>query len=127
MRRTRMYRCRTGDPAISSIDFSRVDVLTFDTFGTLIDWELGLLQAFQPVLAPHDVHATDTELLELYARHEADLEAGIYLTYREVLATALRRVCADLGVDPTDQSVIDFAASVPAWRPSMSGWSTAIW
>ncbi len=114
MRRATRPR-RTGDPAISSIDFSRFDVLTFDTFGTLIDWERGLLQAFQPVLAAHDVSVADTELLEIYARHEADLEAGVYLTYREVLATAVRRVCADLGVDPTDQAVIDFAASVPAW------------
>ena len=73
------------------------------------------MNALQPVLAAHDVRATDEELLELYAKHEADLEAGIYLTYREVLAAAVRRVCAELGVDPTDQSVIDFAGSVPAW------------
>lgn len=67
------------------------------------------------MLAAHDVGATEDELLELYARHEADLEAGVYLTYREVLATSLRRLCADLGVDPTDRSVIDFAGAVPAW------------
>jgi len=101
--------------AISTIDFSHFDALTFDTYGTLIDWERGLLNALQPVLAAHDVAATDDALLELYARHEADLEAGVYLTYREVLATSLRRMCADLGVDPTDRSVIEFAGSVPAW------------
>ena len=67
------------------------------------------------MLAAHDVTASEDELLERYARHEADLEAGVYLTYREVLAISLRRMCADLGVDPGDQSVIDFAGSVPAW------------
>ena len=103
------------DATIAAIDFSAFDALTFDTYGTLIDWERGLLNALQPVLAAHDVSPTEDALLEGFARHEAELEAGVYLTYREVLATAVRRLCADLGVDPTDAAVTDFAGSVPAW------------
>jgi 2-haloacid dehalogenase len=108
-------RHHTGTTAIGTIDLGAFDALTFDTYGTLIDWERGLLDAFQPVLAAHPVEVADDQLLELYARHEADLEAGVYLTYREVLATAARRVCADLGVDPDDDAVAAFAGSVPAW------------
>ena len=104
-----------GGCTISAIDLRRFDVLTFDTYGTLIDWERGLLDALQPVLAPHDVRATEDELLELFAHHEADLEAGVYMTYREVLGQALRRMCADLGVIPGDDAVAGFAGSVPAW------------
>jgi 2-haloacid dehalogenase len=100
---------------LSPIDFSRFDVLTFDTYGTLIDWERGILDALQVVLSRHDVDAGDEDLLALYAKHEAAAEAGVYLTYREVLATAVRGLCADLGVDPADQAVADFAASVGAW------------
>jgi 2-haloacid dehalogenase len=97
------------------IDFGRFDALTFDTYGTLIDWERGILDALQPVLAFHDVDATDDDLLASYARHEAVLEAGPYRTYREVLAAAVRGVCADLGIEPTEAAVADFAASVGEW------------
>ncbi len=100
---------------MTEIDFSRFDALTFDTYGTLIDWERGILDALQVVLASHDVAASDDELLELYARHEAAVEAGIYRTYREVLASSVRGLCADLGVDPDDRDVADFAGSVGAW------------
>ena len=100
---------------MSPIDFSRFDAITFDTYGTLIDWERGILDALQPVLAFHDLVATDDALLESYARHEAAIEAGEYRTYREVLAAACRGVCADLGVVPTDEAVWGFASSVGAW------------
>jgi 2-haloacid dehalogenase len=100
---------------VSPIDFSRFDALTFDTYGTLIDWERGILDALQPVLSRHDVRAGDEELLALYAKHEAAVEAGVYRTYREVLAASVRGLCADLGVDPADQAVADFAGSVGAW------------
>ncbi len=100
---------------MSAIDFNRIEVLTFDTYGTLIDWERGILDALQPILAAHDPDASDDELLERYASHEAEAERGIYRTYREVLAWSVRAVCADLGVDPADQAVAEFAASVGAW------------
>lgn len=89
--------------------------MTFDTYGTLIDWERGLLNALQPVLAAHPVAVGEDALLERFARHEAELEAGVYLTYREVLGLACRRLCADLGVVPDDAAVVEFAGSVPHW------------
>ena len=100
---------------MTAIDFSRFDALTFDTYGTLIDWERGILNAFQVVLSHHDVRPTEDDLLELFAKHEAAIEAGVYRTYREVLASAARGVCADLGVDPADSAITHFAGSVPEW------------
>ncbi len=100
---------------MSPIDFSRFDALTFDCYGTLIDWERGILNAFQLVLSRHDVAATDDELLALYAKHEEAVERGVYRTYREVLAAAARGVCADLSVDPSDRSIAEFSASVGDW------------
>ena len=97
------------------IDFDRFDALTFDTYGTLIDWERGILDALQPVLSFHDVSAPDEDLLERYARHEAAIESGPYRTYREVLAAAVRGVCTELGIEPADDAVAAFAGSVGAW------------
>ena len=70
---------------MTTIDFGAFDVLTFDTYGTLIDWESGILAALHPVLAAHGVAADDETLLERYGRHESALEAGPYMPYREVV------------------------------------------
>src|ERR1700674_2418510 len=88
--------------AMSEIDFTTVDALTFDCYGTLIDWESGILNAMQPVLAWHPIDTGEQELLEAYARHEAALEAGDYLSYRDILARALRRLCEELGIASTE-------------------------
>jgi 2-haloacid dehalogenase len=100
---------------MSEIDFSSFDALTFDCYGTLIDWERGILNALQPVLAPQAIEAGEEELLARYARHEAGLEAGEYLPYREILARSLRGLCADLGFSPTDEDVAEFSESVGVW------------
>ena len=100
---------------MAPIDFDRFDALTFDTYGTLIDWERGILNAFQIVLSRHDVAPSDDQLLELFAGHEANIEGGAYRTYREVLAASARGVCADLGVDPAERSISEFSTSVGDW------------
>jgi 2-haloacid dehalogenase len=97
------------------IDFDRFDVLTFDCYGTLIDWETGIVDAFRPALAARGVVLNDEDLLSRFARHEASIEAGSYLPYRGVLAGAFRGVTAELGIDPADHEVAAFAGSVADW------------
>jgi len=97
------------------IDFTRFDAITFDCYGTLIDWERGILNALQPVLAPRGIELTEDALLERYARHEAALEAGDYMTYRNVLGASLRGLCAELGFDVADAEASAFAADLGAW------------
>jgi 2-haloacid dehalogenase len=98
-----------------TLDFGRFDAITFDCYGTLIDWEQGILNALQPVLAPRGVDAGPDELLERYARHEARLEAGDYLPYRDVLARSLGGLCEELGVMPSDEEADAFAAAIADW------------
>lgn len=97
------------------LDFERFDVLTFDCYGTLIDWETGLLEALRPVLAAHGVGAADDAVLEAFARYEAAVEAGSYRPYREVLGAALRGVGEDLGFEPSEDEVERFGGSVVDW------------
>jgi 2-haloacid dehalogenase len=100
---------------MSAIDYGSFEVLTFDCYGTLIDWEAGIAAGLGAVTRAHGVDVPDEELLATYAGHEAALEAGPYLRYREVLARGCRGVCADLGVDPRDDEVEAFAGSVGEW------------
>jgi 2-haloacid dehalogenase len=97
------------------IDFRAYDALTFDCYGTLIDWETGILNGLKPVLAAHGVERDDEELLEAYAKHEARLEAGPYLTYREVLARSLRALGVDFGFTSSHEEVEAFSRSVSDW------------
>jgi 2-haloacid dehalogenase len=100
---------------MAPLDLSRFEVLTFDCYGTLIDWEAGILAGLRAVLDPRGVAADDEDLLERYARHEAVIEAGPYLRYREVLSRALTGVCAELGVEPTAAEMSSFGGSVGDW------------
>jgi 2-haloacid dehalogenase len=97
------------------IDYTGVDALTFDCYGTLIDWEAGLTEAFRPVLDAHGVDWDVEDVLTRYARYEAAAEAGRYVTYREVLAAGLRGAAHELGFEPTADEVAAFSGSVGDW------------
>ena len=99
------------------MDFSRFDALTFDCYGTLIDWETGLLEAFRPILEAHELEVETEDLLSRYARQEAAAEAGEYLPYREILANAFLGVTRHYGVQPTQEEVERFSGSVADWPP----------
>jgi len=102
-------------PDPSAIDFHAFEALTFDCYGTLIDWETGLLAGLRAVLDAHGVSADDDALLEMYAGFEADAEAGPYLRYRDVLGVGLRGICERFRILPTDAEVVTFGGSVADW------------
>lgn len=71
--------------------------LTFDCYGTLIDWERGILAAVQPLLRRHRVSVASEAILRSYVRHEAQLEVPPWIAYRDVLRGVMRGMSADLG------------------------------
>src|SRR5690348_10818509 len=85
------------------MDFGDFDALTFDCYGTLIDWETGITNALTPIV-PETEH-----LLERFAEHEAELEAGPYLRYADVLTQCALR----LGASADDAAA--FGRSVVGW------------
>jgi 2-haloacid dehalogenase len=98
---------------MAELDLSRFDVLTFDCYGTLIDWETGILEALHRALPGAD--DPDERLLEAFARHEAELEAGPYRPYREILATVVRAMASELGQPIDDETAARFGGSVANW------------
>ena len=99
------------------MDFSRFSVLTFDCYGTLIDWESGLLQALRPVFGAHQMRIPDEKALILFAELEAEAEKGEFRTYKEVLKTVLRGFGERLKFDPYPGELQSFALSVGDWKP----------
>ncbi|CAN5788148.1 haloacid dehalogenase type II [soil metagenome] len=98
-----------------SLEFTRFEALTFDCYGTLIDWETGLLRALRAILAAHAADSDDEALLGAFARHETRLESGPYRLYREILEASAEGICGELGVTPTSHELRAFGASVAAW------------
>lgn len=99
------------------LDFRRFDVITFDCYGTLIDWESGILDALCPMRAIARVRATDDQVLETYASLESALESGDYLRYRDVLRAVMRGLTQRLAA-PVDQVDVDaLSKSLPRWQP----------
>jgi 2-haloacid dehalogenase len=100
---------------VPTLDLDSVEALTFDCYGTLIDWEAGLWAAFESILPAHGIAATVDDVLGRYARHEAAAEAGPFMRYRDVLAAGLRGVAEELGFVPTPDEVATFSGSVVDW------------
>jgi 2-haloacid dehalogenase len=98
------------------IRFADFDALTFDCYGTLVDWESGIVSGIRTAVGDR-LEAADEELLEAYARHEAVLEAGDYLRYREVVADALRSIGVEHGIEVSDDDAAAFGDSVGDWPP----------
>ena len=100
---------------MADVEFGRFDALTFDCYGTLIDWEAGISAGLAGLVSAHGLAPDSEELLERFAGHEAALEAGPYRRYREILAEASRRVGRDYGLELADDEVGVFAGSVGEW------------
>ena len=99
------------------LDFESFRVLTFDCYGTLIDWESGILAALRPMLRAHGVARDGEEILELYARLESEAETGEYRTYRDVLRRVVDGVGHGWGFAPTPAERRSLEDALPEWEP----------
>jgi 2-haloacid dehalogenase len=99
------------------LDFRRFETLTFDCYGTLINWEAGILPALHRILSAHSKHIDDADLLKLYGDFELRAEQPPFQPYREVLGSVVRQFGTDLGFTPTPEEVRSLADSLPTWKP----------
>ncbi len=99
------------------LDFKRFRLLTFDCYGTLIDWETGIFSALRPVLSAHGQQISDSALLALYGELEAQAEAGEYANYRDVLQSVVRGVGERLGFTPSPAEARALPESIANWQP----------
>lgn len=100
---------------MTELDYGRFEAITFDCYGTLIDWETGILAGLRSALGSSAIDAPDETILEEYASAEAALEAGPYRRYREIVGAALGRVAAAHGIVATADAMARFGQSVADW------------
>jgi 2-haloacid dehalogenase len=99
------------------MDFSAFTTITFDCYGTLIDWEAGILPAVRRVLSAHQQTMSDAAILELYGEFEAHAENGPYRSYCDVLESVVRQFGDHCGFHPSAAEQRSLHESVPAWPP----------
>lgn len=88
-------------------------LISFDCYGTLIDWETGLLNALRAALPSLDL--SEDEFLAKFAEMEPQIQANGYKTYREVLREVLFSFANRCGKGPLDPDAL--ANSIPGWNP----------
>jgi 2-haloacid dehalogenase len=99
------------------MDFSRFSTISFDCYGTLINWEAGILPALRTGLSRHQLNLEDSALLELYGEFEAEAESGPYQKYRDVLQSVVRAFGLRLGFQASSEDMRTLSESVPIWPP----------
>jgi 2-haloacid dehalogenase len=106
--------------------------LSFDCYGTLVDWRAGIAEAIESV-AP----GKSRQLLPVYYRHEAEIQAGPFRPYRDVLDEGLRQALNEVGGSLPQGQAHLLSESLPTWPvfhdigPSLAqlrhqGWKLAI-
>ncbi|MBI4469682.1 MAG: HAD hydrolase-like protein [Acidobacteria bacterium] len=93
------------------------ETLTFDCYGTLIDWEKGIAEAFQFEASHDGVDLEPEKLIETYMAEETAVELASYKPYREVLAETALRVASKLGWNLPPGRADFLSESLPGWTP----------
>jgi len=93
------------------------DLITFDCYGTLIDWETGIYEAFSSEAAKDGILIEREEVIAAYLAAEKEVEAGPYVPYRDVLTRSAHLAASTLGWKIDTERAAFLVASLPDWAP----------
>jgi 2-haloacid dehalogenase len=99
------------------LDFETIEAVSFDCYGTLIDWEAGIAGAIRPVLEARGLDMSDSQILALFADIEPMAQRAEYVEYRQVLKDVMRELARRTGFSPDDADLDCLAESLPDWPP----------
>ena len=98
------------------LDFQHFEWLSFDCYGTLVDWETGISNAVDAALRSHDIGLSRSEILELFAEVEPQIQGGSgYLEYRRVLRRVMAMIGVKLEFQFTESDLTCLADTLPSW------------
>jgi 2-haloacid dehalogenase len=91
-------------------------VLSFDCYGTLIDWETGMLAALRPLAAKATPPLTDDAILAAHARHESFQQARTpAMPYSKLLAVVAKRLAEEWGVPASWEECVAYGNAIRDW------------
>ncbi|MBS7696431.1 MULTISPECIES: haloacid dehalogenase type II [unclassified Chelatococcus] len=91
-------------------------VLTFDCYGTLIDWESGMVEGLKPLTSKVQRPLTRNEILQAHARHESTQQRHTpAMRYRDLLAIVYKRLAEEWGVTVSHEDCVTYGLSVRNW------------
>jgi 2-haloacid dehalogenase len=114
---TRYFSAQLGAHGDTLLAFRSFQAITFDCYGTLIDWESGILRVLRPLLFEHGRPVADQEILALFAELEPAIQSAAYRPYRFVLEEVVRGVGQRFGFSVSTDEVRSLAASLKSWTP----------
>lgn len=99
-------------------DLADFEVLSFDCYGTTIDWETGILAQLHPWLSSHEIELGDTEILEAFGLAESAQEAETpSALYPDILRAVHEKLADQWGLSPDEEEAARFGNSVGSWPP----------
>ena len=102
--------------AAPTLDFDRFEWVSFDCYGTLVDWETGISTAAGEVLESQGVRKSKAEVLALFADAEPRVQgSGDFLEYRAVLRRVMGAIGADVGIQLARSDMDCLADTLPGW------------
>ena len=97
-------------------DFDRFESMSFDCYGTLIDWETGIANALRPWAIRNGLELDDQALIAAHGRHESSVQDEMPAAlYPVILGETLRRVGVELGAAVTEADAVAYGYSVKDW------------
>jgi 2-haloacid dehalogenase len=97
-------------------DFDQFEAMSFDCYGTLIDWETGIANALRPWATRNDLSLDDQALIAAHGRYESAVQDEMPgALYPVILGETLRRVGVDLGALVTEADAAAYGDSVKDW------------
>jgi 2-haloacid dehalogenase len=100
-----------------ALDFTKYKALTFDCYGTLIDWETGLLSTLMPFLEFQGHTPNPEDVLALYGKLEAHEEHGLFKTYKEVLRQCMHGIARHYAFPLIGDEEDMLVHSIQHWQP----------
>lgn len=106
----------SASSAKSKAKLTDFGALTFDCYGTLIDWESGMIEALKPLTSKAPRPLKRDEILEAHARHESSQQVQTPTKlYRDLLATVYRRLAEEWGVAVSWSDCVAYGQSIRNW------------
>ena len=99
------------------MDFNKFEVLTFDCYGTLIDWATGILTVLKKLLVAKGKILSDRQIIQLFAEFEAEAVGEEYMKYRELMKYVVKKVGERHGFQPTQSELDSLWISIKDWQP----------